>query len=88
MPGRNGTGPMGLGPMSGKGMGLCTGVNSAVNGVGFGFGSGRGMGCRRGFGRNSIATPTSTKTQKEMLTDQKEQLAAQLELVSKQLENL
>ena len=90
MPGRNGTGPMGAGPMSGKGMGLCTGVNSAADGSGsgFGVGSGRGMGCRRGFGRNFIATPTATKSEKEILTEQKEQLAARLELVSKQLENL
>lgn len=88
MPGRNGTGPMGLGPMTGKGMGLCTGVNATAYGAGFGFGLGRGMGCRRGFGRNLVATPTAVKTQKELLTEQKEQLAARLDFVGKQLENL
>lgn len=37
MPGRDGTGPIGAGPITGRGLGFCTGA-------GFGFG------CRRGFG--------------------------------------
>ncbi len=47
MPGFNRTGPMGRGPMTGRGMGLCTGA--ANRGYGQGMGMGRGMG--RGFGR-------------------------------------
>ncbi len=43
MPGLNGTGPLGAGPMTGRGMGRC--------GVGRGFGPGRGMGLGRGYGR-------------------------------------
>jgi Family of unknown function (DUF5320) len=39
MPGFDGTGPMGMGPMTGRGMGFC------------GFGLGRKFGMRRGFGR-------------------------------------
>ncbi|MEM2916545.1 MAG: DUF5320 domain-containing protein [Candidatus Woesearchaeota archaeon] len=43
MPGFDGTGPMGLGPMTGRGMGLC--------GRGFRLGFGRGFGrFGRGFG--------------------------------------
>lgn len=52
MPGGNGTGPMGMGPMTGRAAGLCAGygVPGYANGVpGRGFGRGFGMG--RGFGR-------------------------------------
>ncbi len=56
MPGGDGTGPMGAGPMTGRGMGYC-----AVR-AGFGFmnriGFGRGWGCGRGFGmgwRNRVS---------------------------------
>ena len=49
MPAGNGTGPMGMGPMTGRGLGYCTGygapgyVNPAP-GRGLGFGRGRGWG--------------------------------------------
>jgi hypothetical protein len=29
MPGMDGTGPMGIGPMTGKGLGICTNTNAA-----------------------------------------------------------
>ena len=58
MPRGNGTGPMGLGPMTGRGAGFCAGygVPGCMNPVGgrgggsFGFGRGGG-GFGRGFGR-------------------------------------
>jgi hypothetical protein len=46
MPGFDGTGPMGAGPMTGGGRGLC---NSAY--AGYGPGYGRGFGYGRGYGR-------------------------------------
>ena len=61
MPRGDGTGPMGLGPMTGRGAGYCAGypvpgfMNPAAGGWGRGFGRGmgrgwgRGMGWRRGF---------------------------------------
>lgn len=50
MPRRDGTGPVGNGPMTGWGMGPCE--DRAVRyGAGFGPGPGRGLACRRGFGR-------------------------------------
>lgn len=54
MSGGNGTGPVGLGPMTGRGAGFCAGYNAPgytnpVGGRGMGMGRGRGMG--RGFGR-------------------------------------
>jgi len=54
MPGLNGTGPLGQGPKTGWGLGLCgTGANRTnINARPFGFGWGRGFGFgRRGRGR-------------------------------------
>ena len=57
MPGSDGTGPMGRGPMTGRAAGYCAGSSvpgyanpSAPSfGRGFGFGRGRGRGIGRGF---------------------------------------
>jgi hypothetical protein len=57
MPGRNQTGPQGLGPMTGRGAGLCTGNAVAGQGYGMGFGRGCGFGggwrAGRDFGRGA-----------------------------------
>ena len=56
MPGRNGTGPQGMGPKTGRGMGNCSGNPQPYTGYGYGYGGGfgggygRGMRCGRGFG--------------------------------------
>jgi len=57
MPGGDGTGPAGMGPMTGRGAGYCAGypVPGAANpvsgrGYGFGFGRGFGFGFRGGRG--------------------------------------
>ena len=47
MPGYDGTGPLGRGPMTGGGFGRCTGYG----GRGYGYGAGYGRGSGRGFGR-------------------------------------
>jgi hypothetical protein len=50
MPGGDGTGPRGMGPMTGRGAGYCAGfpgpgyLAGPRRGVGFGFGGGRGRG--------------------------------------------
>lgn len=55
MPGRDKTGPAGMGPMTGRGLGDCGGSRvyrrGGRSGRGFGFGRGYGRGCERGFGR-------------------------------------
>jgi uncharacterized protein DUF5320 len=57
MPRGNGTGPNGMGPMTGRGAGFCAGyvapgsANFIGGRGGMGFGRGRGMGMGRGFGR-------------------------------------
>jgi len=96
MPRRDGTGPMGVGSMTGRGLGLCTGANAVKYGAGIGMGLGLGLACRRGFGRSFgrgfgrgfAINQTSSKTQKELLNEQKTMLQDRLEVIDKQLENL
>ena len=60
MPGRNGRGPLGQGPKTGRGTGRCRGSNAAgdaaTGGLGFGLGRGRGRG-RGGRGRQGQPGP-------------------------------
>ena len=53
MPWGDRTGPLGLGPMTGRGLGYCAGLNTPgfVKGPGFGWGRawGRGFGWGRGW---------------------------------------
>jgi len=59
MPRGDGTGPAGMGPMTGRAAGFCAGYNSPgfMNSIGgrlgggFGWGRGRGFGFGRGMGR-------------------------------------
>lgn len=52
MPGFDGTGPMGQGPLTGRQMGYCAGARgTAYRGFGRGLGRGFGRGLGRGFGR-------------------------------------
>jgi hypothetical protein len=58
MPAGDGTGPVGIGPMTGRAAGFCGGypVPGYMNLTGWrsrywGFGRSRGRGCGRGFGR-------------------------------------
>ena len=55
MPGGDGTGPAGMGPMTGRAAGYCAGYAvpgyaNPIPGRGFGFGRGRGFGFGRGLG--------------------------------------
>lgn len=66
MPRRDGTGPMGFGSKTGRGLGPCKGAIAESNMIaGFGrtFGNGRG----RGFGRYFAANQASFITKKDML---------------------
>ena len=84
MPNRDGTGPNSMGSMTGRGLGLCTGIN----GFKFGLGKGQAFGCRRGFGRNFISRNSESKTQKELLEEQKIIFERNLKVVKEQLEKL
>lgn len=103
MPRRDGTGPMGQGTMTGRGLGVCSGVNAPGCGpgfgrglgrgkglgTGFGHGAGQGYGCRRGFAFGGYNPGQAYGlTDREILIEQKEFLAKRLDAVNKQLENL
>ena len=71
MPWGNGTGPAGMGPMTGRGAGFCAGYSvpgyaNPVGGGGYGFGFGRGGGRGRGGGggrRSGYFAPGQTEWQ-------------------------
>ena len=103
MPRRDGTGPEGLGPMTGRAAGNCAGsgvyglANPAV-GRGFGMGRGRGggYGCRNRFyatgqtgWQRAAMFPAATPVQQiDALRGQAEYLEGTLEAIRKQLEAL
>lgn len=99
MPARDKTGPMGLGPATGRRMGPCV----AGPGYGFGFGQGRGWG--RGMGRNWFGCrffggPAAydgygwersfftAEEEKEELQAYKEQLEQELQAVQQELDQM
>lgn len=88
MPRRDGSGPMGTGSMTGRGLGSCTKAYAisygAGLGMGLGFGSRHGFG--RGFGRGFVVNQTS-KTRRELLHEQKIMLQERLDVIDKQLES-
>ncbi len=89
MPGGNGTGPMGGGPMTGRGMGRCTGFT----GGGFGRGCGMGRGNRsRGSGFGNFPqqiVPTVTKEQQmQFLQQQADAFESDLKDIKSQIEQL
>ena len=91
MPGRDGTGPMGVGAGTGRGMGGC--VDAPVNGQYpvYGIGRQRRAGRRelqgRGFG-GGFAGAYPTSTQKDTLEQRRAALQARLDQVDGQLKNL
>ncbi|NLY90837.1 MAG: DUF5320 domain-containing protein [Firmicutes bacterium] len=91
MPGRDGTGPLGAGPLTGGGFGWCADARGLGYGAGCGVGFGRGFACRRGFGgfgRGFLAAPLAVKDQKELLEKEKEFLQNRLQKIDQELENL
>lgn len=88
MPRRDGTGPLGRGEMTGKGLGLCNLGNAITCGTGLGLGLGLGLGRRRGYRQNIALNQGVAQTQKELLAKQKELLESRLNLINKQLESL
>ncbi|OGS13227.1 MAG: hypothetical protein A2234_10850 [Elusimicrobia bacterium RIFOXYA2_FULL_58_8] len=67
MPNRNGTGPTGMGPMNGRGMGRCGGGRGADNGRGAGLG-------RRGFFQAPVATQDEPEALKARVAELEKRL--------------
>jgi len=85
MPRRDGSGPMGAGAMTGRGMGACANGQDTHYGNGFRM----GLGCRRGikggrgfFGRFSDVQ-ISKEEQKRILENQKNEIQKRLEDLDK-----
>ncbi|MGI6607978.1 MAG: DUF5320 domain-containing protein [Erysipelotrichaceae bacterium] len=93
MPGRDGRGPLGLGPMTGRRMGSCLKSKTLRRVAGIGAGLGLGLACRRGLRRRAagvaeIYNDDNPKTEKELLLEQKTLLEQEIEVINEQLENL
>ena len=102
MPRGDGTGPMGMGRMTGRGAGYCLGAAAPgyATTVGTGCGFGGGHGFRRMFyatgmpGRSRTGysaytgTNEATAEEKQILNNQAEYLESQLQQVKKQLSRL
>lgn len=89
MPGRNGTGPLGEGAMTGRGLGSCNTAGQVIRdnnygrrlGCGKGSGRGSGLGLGRGIARANL-------DRKTLLTEEKKMLKNRLEKINQLLENL
>ena len=103
MPRGDGTGPMGMGPMTGRGAGFCAGFAAPgymSPGIGYGMGFGRGRGFRRmfhltgmpGWARSGYpaygGAYAPAADEKELLGNQAEFLESQLQQVKKRLKAL
>lgn len=101
MPFGDGTGPVGNGPMTGRGMGYCAGyrVPGYLNRPGYGRGLGRGRGFGRGFGRGYRYVPysapaypynqeVSRESETEYLKETARSLEEELKYVKEQLKKL
>ncbi|MGH4052648.1 MAG: DUF5320 domain-containing protein [Clostridium sp.] len=87
MAGRNGTGPMGMGSRTGRGMGFCN-VNNGLGlngGLGVNRGLGMGIGCRGGFGGNSFNNTMSAVSQSDLLAQEKTIIENRLNTINNQL---
>lgn len=87
MPGLDGTGPLGLGPRTGRGLGPC---GAGVWTRPFGFGFGRGFGWRaRIWGSTLTPAPAQpTASEKAALEAEKRALEAELDAIKKRLKEL
>ena len=89
-------GPEGLGPRTGRGLGLCNGysVPGYLNDFGYGFGCGRGRGrgarfANAGYGRRYAARPVITKEdEKNILESEISRLTDELKSLKNRLSSL
>ena len=89
---RDGRGPLGQGPLSGRGYGICEGANYIPRcGGGFGRGMrmemGRRGGAPRAFGRG-LGFYEDNRSSKELLSEEKEMIQERLDFINEELENL
>lgn len=99
MPARDGTGPSGLGPMTGRGLGYCTGYYAPgyanpIPGRGYwGRGFGRGYGYGIYLAPYPYETPyrppySSTQDEKAILTEQAREIENELKAIKERISEL
>ena len=94
MPKGDRTGPNGMGPMTGRGMGVCAGFNApGIMNPGFGRGFGRGLGRGRGFGWRARSMQTDIPTQQIQPTaitekQEKQFLKQELEVLKQEMKEI
>ena len=97
MPAGDGTGPTGMGAMTGRGAGYCAGaVTPGFAGYGYGRGAGfgGGRGCRNRFfgagfqGRFAARPGLDPEMEKQTLKNQADALRNQLDAIQKRLEEM
>ena len=79
MPRRNGTGPLGMGPMTGRGFGLCSTGNFAYKSR---------LGCRMGYGRGFGRFryyPVNQRDERAFLEDEKTILEERIKYIDEVL---
>lgn len=83
MPRNDGTGPNGLGSMTGRGIGHCSTRDNTYFSYGYGtrLGNARGRRCR------AFSYTVSKDLEKQWLLDRKQLLEKELELISEKLAN-
>ncbi len=90
MPGGDGTGPLGYGPMTGRGAGYCAGYGAPGAFGPLGRGRGRGRGLRPGpvayYGPG--VAPLTGEQELQMLRDQAQQIQQSLEGVNRRISQL
>ena len=87
MPRGDGTGPNGIGPRTGRGMGYCAGYNTpGFMNSGFGRGMGRGLGFRRVVAQPMQMQPIQPVYPQQQYQPTKEQEIQMLEQESKAIE--
>jgi len=91
MPWGDRTGPLGMGPRTGRGLGFCSGFNSPgfTKGPGWGFGRGWGRGWRWFWAMNYFPEEViSSVDEKELLKEEAESLKRRLAAIEKRLAEL
>jgi len=85
MPRRDGTGPMGMGSRTGRGMGSCS--SGVKRGLGLAIGAGLGLGLKRGF-RNFLRLNLTPEEEISELKSQATSLEEGLSNIKKRINEL
>ncbi len=89
MPRGDGTGPNGLGPRTGRGLGYCNGYNSpGFTRGGYGYRGGYGRGFHRGYGWGGYYNPNYAAPQEFSPVSEKTLIENEIRILNDQLKNL